>query len=162
MNGDEAKRLFEDIRRRIKGAAELRDLIPLACDEQTWMAAGYDSWADCYRSEFAPIIAELESAGQKELIPALRESGLSLRQIGAPLGLDPKQVSRELDKQSRSTGVTTGSNNPRSGLGTPSENVTPPPEATGRNGPRMPDVPPSDADLLADTNLRERHTSCKD
>lgn len=92
-----ARRLTKRLREALSVAV---DLLGQAFDGRAWQALGYDSW-EAYCAAELPELALLgkgmPAAERRATVAALREGrGMSLRAIGAPLGLSPQTVQRDL------------------------------------------------------------------
>jgi hypothetical protein len=85
--------------RRLQDALTLAlDLLQQAHDGHAWRVLGYESWP-AYCAAELPQLAQLRLPldERRAAVATLRGRGMSLRAIGAPLGLAPNTVRADLD-----------------------------------------------------------------
>ena len=100
LNAADARALTD----RIKvGVEAVWELIKQAYTERAWDALGYSSWDDYCTREFGTSRLRLPREERAEILPSLRESGMSLRAIATATGLSKDTVQRELSGVSNET-----------------------------------------------------------
>jgi transposase len=89
-----ARRLTRDLQQALTLAL---DLLTEVFDGQAWKVLGHDSW-EAYCAAELPQLAQLRMPleDRRAAVAELRGRGMSLRAIGAPLGLSAQTVQRDL------------------------------------------------------------------
>ncbi len=94
LNATDARALTD----RIKvGVEAVWELIKQAYIERAWDVLGYSSWDDYCTREFGTSRLRLPREERAEVLPSLRESGMSPNMIASATGLSRRTVNRELE-----------------------------------------------------------------
>jgi hypothetical protein len=87
---------------RIKtGLDVLGELVRQAFTQGAWHVLGYLSWDEYVRRELGTSYLRVPSEERAEILPSLKEAGMSNRQIASALGIGEKTVRRELTANSQ-------------------------------------------------------------
>ncbi|MFE3326844.1 hypothetical protein [Streptomyces sp. NPDC059176] len=100
---DEARALTDRIKIAVEGTWQL---IREAYTSRTWAVLGYDTWDAYCTAEFGETRLKLPREERQEVVASLRDSGLSMRAIGAATGVSHTQISKDL----KSAGVNPSGN----------------------------------------------------
>jgi hypothetical protein len=74
-----------------------RSLVPLiitACKDKAWLAMGYPTWDDYCEAEMPCRRWQLDREVRDSMVRVMREEGMTMRSIGAAIGMDDAAVSR--------------------------------------------------------------------
>ena len=93
MTKAQARRVTEEMKLQVIG---LWQLIKMAYVGRAWVVLGYESWDDYCAREFGTSRLRLPREERAEVIPALRDSGLSIRAIASAIGTGTRQVQEVL------------------------------------------------------------------
>lgn len=90
---EEARALTDRIKIAVEGTWQL---IREAYTSRTWAVLGYDSWDAYCATEFGETRLKIPREERQEVAASLRDSGLSMRAIGAATGVSHTQISNDL------------------------------------------------------------------